>query len=135
MKKANYLIWLIFLFIQLVLYYVLFRNLVEAAYQNEAPVWFEELIQAVYPRFTIEKHRFNLHFFLEKADQVIWRFCALQALVLSGLYSYRVFPGFRTKFIDFWQRPVSVIQVRILSVLFYSGIIFSPMNGMVIYQN
>ncbi|QHT67527.1 hypothetical protein GXP67_13270 [Rhodocytophaga rosea] len=124
MKKTGYLIWLLLIGLQVAVYYMLFRNLVEAAYQNQAPAWFNNLVQAIYPRFTVEKHRFDIHFFLQKADQVVWRFYGLQVMVLAGLYSFRFLPGFRTRFIDFWQRPVSVMQVRILSIVFYSGILF-----------
>jgi hypothetical protein len=72
--------------LSIVLYFFWLKGLARAAYQGHAPVWFVALVEAFYPRFAVEKQRFDLLFFLNKADQVILRLnlvLLLSALVMS----------------------------------------------------
>lgn len=58
-----------------VIYIFFLRPLVAEVYEGQAPDWFRELVNLAYPRFTVEKQRFELGFFQHKADQIILRFC------------------------------------------------------------
>ncbi|MCP4522476.1 MAG: hypothetical protein GY827_12415 [Cytophagales bacterium] len=56
-----------------IFYFAYLREQVGFLYEGKADTWFQEIIEQVYPRFEVEKHRFNLSFFLEKSQQVILR--------------------------------------------------------------
>jgi hypothetical protein len=62
------------------LYVFWLRQLVEQSFYGTAPGWFMGLINSLYPRFAVEKHRFELAFFLRHADQIVIR------LELIGLF-------------------------------------------------
>lgn len=58
-----------------VIYIFLLRHLVTEAYEGQSPEWFSEIVNLAYPRFEVEKQRFELEFFQNKADQIIIRLC------------------------------------------------------------
>ena len=60
------------------------QTMIAQLYEGTAPSWLMELINTVYPRFAVEKHRFELSFFQEKAWQLLTRasFVVLVGIVL-----------------------------------------------------
>ncbi len=116
--------WLLLLIITVAAYVLGLRELVVAAWHDRAPDWFNALVAAVYPRFLVEKHRFDLPFFLAKADQVMIRFTLvnLASWVLVSLFQQHA--GFQQKLTDLVNRPVSVRRVNWLMALFFAGVIF-----------
>lgn len=88
MQKARLIkisIAIVFLVVGMTLvYHAFFRNLVTLAYHEQAPGWFDSLVAMLYPRFEVERHRFELSLFLMKADQIILRlnFCLIAGLAL-----------------------------------------------------
>ncbi len=108
----------ILLLIVVDLWYGLYgRGLVELVYQDEAPAWFRQTVEFFYPRFNTEKHRFDFYFFLEKADQVIWR--ANLCSILLGLLVILFYGNshLRTKVKDFWSQSTSRKNIRVLRIL------------------
>lgn len=121
----NYILLSLFFFFLLLsgAYFFFFRDLVILAYKGDAPQWFGTFIDLLYPRFSIEKQRFELSFFLYKTDQILIR-TVLIAVCLTIL---------------FWiKRPIRLIQsnsvnisvrhARILIFLFYCGLLYFTWN-------
>lgn len=68
-----------------VFYWGYFRQEMACIYHSESIEGFwAGIIKTFYPRFFVEKHRFNLTFFLQKAEQILWRL-ALLSLLISGV--------------------------------------------------
>ena len=124
MKKLGLIIWIVIVLVLILLYWILFRNLVELIHTGQAPFWFDDLIRILYPRFEIEKHRFSKDFFLQKADQVMIRFCLVQILCWIVGYGLTKTSIVKQKIISFWHTKISVKQADYLRIIFYSGMIF-----------
>lgn len=92
MPKSNKYIRLYFWLLgtcAVLLYVFWIRVWVIDLYAGKASDTLTEIVQWIYPRFFTEKHRFEVTFFLAKADQVVFRFW----LVLVGiLYFYPCLP-------------------------------------------
>ncbi len=100
------------------------RTLAAAAVAGTAPEWLQGLVNAVYPRLAVEKHRFEAAFFLRKADQVVLRFALVAGLLATGRYLLGRRPGLWVYGHAFWNRPVPVGRVRVLQILFYAALLF-----------
>jgi hypothetical protein len=91
---------------------------------GKAPGWFNEAVAGFYPRFAVEKHRFDVAFFISKADQVIFRFCLLQLGLIGFTAVYTYWLPFRCRIQTCWNIHVPVRQVYWLKVLFYLILFF-----------
>jgi len=100
------------------------RTLAAAAVAGTAPEWLQELVNAVYPRLAVEKHRFEAAFFLRKADQVVLRFALVAGLLVTGRYLLGQRPALWVSLHAFWNRPVPAGRVRVLRVLCYAALLF-----------
>jgi len=101
-----------------ILYLVFFRSLVEKSYYDQAPGWFSEMVEAVYPRFEVEKERFELSFFQNKADQIVIRF-GLVSLFLALL----AFKNTQSRLFSYYSRPLSKRHFNALYYIFYLGLL------------
>jgi hypothetical protein len=105
------------------LYFFLFRPYVALAYDGEAPGWFQSVLQALYPRFEVEKQRFDLSFFQYKADQVLIRTLLSAAALIFLLLRYSIATI---------TRHYSIIQeephFRMLGKIFYAGLFLYSWN-------
>ncbi|WP_157558732.1 hypothetical protein [Microscilla marina] len=131
-----YIYWGIALLLSTLLlaYWLEWRHWVTLAYQQQAPEWFQTLVQRIYPRFGVEKQRFPLEFFLDKADQVVGRFALISLGSLSFIYLYQYKVGLRQKIQHYWNRPTTVYNVqRQLQV--FTGILFLFTWDWYIYLN
>ncbi|MDO1446042.1 HTTM domain-containing protein [Rhodocytophaga aerolata] len=124
MMKKVLLGWLLCIVGVPMLYLFAGRELMLEAIEGKAPAWFNQILETFYPRFAIEKHRFDTHFFLSKADQVVIRFSLVQMFLLVFTSAYIFKLPFRNQVNAFWDTPVSVRQVHWLRVLFYLGMLF-----------
>lgn len=88
------------------------RTYVAMAHVGTAPDWFRELVDALYPRFTTEKHRFPAAFFIEKFDQVFLRFL----LVVAGSAVVTQWKRVRMFFQNFLQDTTSRHNVAFLRI-------------------
>jgi hypothetical protein len=99
------------------------RGWVSMAYEGNAPVWLENLMQLVYPRFEVEKHRFELSFFINKADQLVFRLIFLA--FITALYFILARSGhYQQRLESFWNRKEKRKKIRNLIIVFYLGVIY-----------
>ncbi|MDX1904809.1 MAG: HTTM domain-containing protein, partial [Thermonemataceae bacterium] len=73
--------------------------------------WFKILIEQIYPRFLTEKHRFDLDFFITKAEQVLLRFTLLHFFSLLFLHYL-----FKKEDLKFWNISISSSKVVFLQI-------------------
>lgn len=100
-------------------YLFFFRSLVEQAYHDTAPEWFSTLVDELYPRFTVEKQRFDLAFFQYKADQIMIRLSLI--LFLGGVIFWFAKPS------HFLARHTIKLPSDFyhnLRIVFYAGLLF-----------
>ncbi|WP_299457710.1 hypothetical protein [uncultured Microscilla sp.] len=124
-KTPLYIYWVVALLLSTLLlaYWLEWRHWVTLAYQQQAPDWFQTLIQRIYPRFGVEKQRFPLEFFIDKADQVVGRFAFISLGSLSFIYLYQYKVGLRQKIQHYWNRPTTAYNAqRQLQV--FAGVLF-----------
>lgn len=103
----------------ILIYFLVIRDLVKAAYNGTAPPWFNDMVQTFYPRFFVEKHRFDLAFFLGKADQIILRASLAGLIAMSVLFCNRKSGDFHEKLYRFWNTKTSFRNVSILRILYF----------------
>ena len=129
--KAKYILVLILIFwvVIICLYGLLFREWVIQAYHGTAPDFFINLINGMYPRFAVEKHRFPLAFFLNKADQIFLRGSCMILMVLTAVFLVKR---------KIWQRltekQCSIQHAHILRLLFYAGLLYYTWDWIVDLQ-
>lgn len=102
-----------------ILYYSIFRTYTEEAYHNEAPGWFDSIINWFYPRFEAEKSRFSLQFFLNKTDQMILRMWIVFGglALLYDVTNYRS-SSLKNRWDKYWSVSVTREYVTLLRTVF-----------------
>ena len=106
-----------------ILYLVFFRELVMQAYYGTAPAWFSTLVDELYPRFAVEKQRFELAFFQYKADQVIIRISLVLLLSGTGLWFLKA-----RDFIQNHSPALPSFFFNRLRLVFYLGLLLYTWN-------
>jgi hypothetical protein len=127
-NKRNIFIGLLLVnIIGFLLYVFVLKNMIIELYQSKHPTgWFANLVEVLYPRFFTEKHRFDIAFFLEKAEQILLRFTLLVGL--AGVVVYRSkwlkhLPFLENNHIqNFWN--VKVLSSRIIFLQFFLAIVW-----------
>jgi hypothetical protein len=124
-NKKSILLLLILIFFLLAAgsYLLYFRSLVSLAYEGKAPSWVGSMIEILYPRFEIEKQRFDLIFFLHKTDQILIRFLLTATFLMALLYFRAASSIIKNKIHTFWNEQTSVRNAKVLRVLFFSFMI------------
>jgi hypothetical protein len=101
-----------------------FRPALELAYVGEADTFMQWIIDYVYPRFEVERHRFGLSFFLNKIDQVLFRTILLYLSGLSVVMLYSQYPKIK----DFIQRhstaPATHASIHVLRIIFFTYFLY-----------
>jgi|SRR6185437_2502787 len=123
-KRTLVFIPIIIILLFCLLYELTLRPLIIEAYYGNAPEWFSELISFLYPRFEIEKERFDVIFFLERADQVLYRFTIISIIAAVILHLFHTSETFKSKFNNFWNPSTSKHNITVLRVLFYLSLIY-----------
>ena len=106
------------LLLMIFLYVFLIRGWVKLLAVEQAPEFFVYWIELIYPRYFTEKHRFDPVFFLQKADQVIYRFSFVLFSAISFIYFYFFNLGFQQKIIKFWDQKTSTKNINILRICY-----------------
>jgi hypothetical protein len=89
------------------------------------PDWFMKFMtDTFYPRFPIEKKRFDLLFFLNKADQVIYRFVLVYYLTFVISYFYQRKKAFRLKLTNYLHIETTSKNIDFLRILFFGYFLF-----------
>jgi hypothetical protein len=127
--RSVFILILVFWVLVGCLYGWFLRDWVTQAYEGSAPAFFTHLINEIYPRFAVEKHRFPLAFFLNKADQIFIRgsFVLLVASLAFVLTKHRRWQKFTTQ-------PCSLSHIRLLRILFYLGLLYYTWDWIVDLQ-
>ncbi len=97
------------------------RDWVLQILEGDISSWQTEVIQFLYPRFSVEIQRLSKDFFLQKADQLVLRINALSFLGLLFFALYRS-SIYKVKISAFWDKQASVSGTKYLVRLFYTGI-------------
>ncbi|MDW7692127.1 hypothetical protein R9C00_14700 [Flammeovirgaceae bacterium SG7u.111] len=78
-----------------------------------------KLVHVAYPRFEVERHRFPAEFFIQKAEQVCWRFNLSALLLALFFYLPQKFPSLKKKAGKWWNGDTSVANVHFLRIVFF----------------
>lgn len=99
------------------------RPLIPAFYNDrpeDIPAWLYRWVHAFYPRLQTEKYRFNLTFFINKADLVVIR----AGLVVVGISVWAIFKEkWPSALQSFWHQAQKAQAVNWLFGVFYLGLI------------
>ena len=110
------------------------RGLVTQAYFGTAPDWFMAVVNAVYPRFAVEKHRFEAAFFLRHADQIVLR-AGLVVLASTALSVALVrWQPLRIRLRRLFAEPVPAAKVRLYAVALYGCVVFVTHDWPVVFS-
>jgi hypothetical protein len=128
MNKGMKRILLILLFVMplaaIAFHYLYLLPAITKAFDDQ-PDWFIKFItDTFYPRFLIEKKRFDLLFFLTKANQVVYRFILIYYLFFFISYYYTRKEFFRLRFNSFFRIETTSKNIDILRFLFFGYILF-----------
>jgi len=101
--KAFFWIWLLGSGLLWASYQYYGKAMLEQLYAGQAPAWLQGLVEELYPRLATERHRFDFHFFQQKAEQVLLRGSLLVLLLLvllqpeAAAFRRRLSEGYITK--------------------------------------
>ncbi len=114
-KKVLYILLSLCIFLLIFInsfYFLYIKDQISLLYTENADPWFSNLIHQLYPRFEVEKHRFDVHFFIEKSQQVILRLSMYVSLTIGALF-------FTKQKILFFEKEKDIINQKILRILYY----------------
>ncbi|HVD98128.1 MAG TPA: hypothetical protein VNB90_07970 [Cytophagaceae bacterium] len=123
-KSLFYCVLLLLPLCGLLFHWLYLREAIQKAYEGGADIFTKFLLNTLYPRFEIEKHRFDLSFFLSKADQVVLRATLVYYVLIAMSLFYKLRIHFREKFDRFWYASTSSFNINTLRWLFFSYLIF-----------
>lgn len=119
--KSKILLFFIALFLipSSVMYFIYGAELISQLYNGNAPVWASSFIDFLYPRFKVALHRFPLDFFIDKANQVVFRAysVAVIAVVIFRFYNKK------TAIQKYFSQETTRKNVSVLRVVFYFSLI------------
>ncbi len=125
LSKNSILFVLAFLpLIGILIHYFYLRPAIVYAYQGESDAFIKIVLDTLYPRFYVEKERFDLAFFLTKADQVIYRSSIVYYCLLSFLYFYKKKEYFQERANAFFYTETNVKSISVLRIIFFSYFIY-----------
>lgn len=87
---------------------------IKSFFANNAPKWFEHLITLIYPRLAVERHRFEVDFFVLKANQVVLRFLIVNIFLLIIFYWWNISASFKQTIQTYWNKEIAVQKVEFL---------------------
>lgn len=115
-KKLFYILFISCIYLILLLngvYFFYLQKQVVLLYEGNTDSFFSNLIHQIYPRFEVEKHRFDLSFFIEKSQQVILRVSIFISVIIGGLF-------FTKEKISFFEQKKDLDNQHYWRILFYS---------------
>ncbi len=124
MNRKGYVFWLAGWLSATLLYVCWLRGLVPQVFHGNAPAWFTAIVNWTYPRFGVEKHRFELAFFVRHADQIVIRFGLVNAVALALVFSSNRYASVRHYWAGFWNLRISFARLHLYRIFFYTGILF-----------
>lgn len=120
-RTSTAIVFILFIVLLTDLVYALFlRDLVYESYKGTSPAWLNSFIDIFYPRFKVEKYRFNFSFFQDKSDQVILRFSLVVITTCILFYCKSKSGNFREFLSNYWNQKTSISNINILRILFFT---------------
>lgn len=96
------------------LHFFYLRNAITEAFYGRPDFCMEAIIQLIYPRFLVEKYRFDSLFFIAKADQVYFRFLLIYSLCVLASTSYYLI----AKITTIRERTTSIHNITFIRIVF-----------------
>ncbi len=122
-KKHLFLfIWAFSLLIIPIIYFLLIKNQIENIFLTNSNNSLLHTIELIYPRFIVEKERFEPVFFIKKADQVILRFLIINVTLFLLYYLLKNDHKFKRKWVIFWNQETSIFNLNFFISAFYLGL-------------
>jgi len=93
-------------------YWLYFREeIIRLYYSEQVEGFWVEVVKTFYPRFFVEKYRFDLDFFLKKAEQILWRLLLISIFLafLSKFIKKNIFHHFFSVTLE--RRKVVFLQI------------------------
>jgi hypothetical protein len=106
------------------LHYSYLQPAITDAFENKPDTFIKFITDNFYPRFNVEKERFDLTFFISKANQVLIRFSLVYYSSLLLIYFYRKKIGIKNKIDSFFLAETSSKNIHILRILFFSYFLY-----------
>ena len=106
------------LLLMIFLYVFLIREWVKLMAIEQAPEFFVHWVELIYPRYLTEKHRFDPVFFIQKADQVIYRLTFVLFSVILFIYLYFFNSTFQQRVVNFWDKKTTLKNINILRICY-----------------
>lgn len=104
-----------------VFYWGYFREQVQILYHaQQAEGFWAEVVAILYPRFFVEKHRFDLPFFLLKTEQILWRLLIL-SIFLGIFWRFSSKHFFES---SFWKVSLARSRVVFLQIVLTCGWVY-----------
>jgi hypothetical protein len=116
------------------MYMLWLRGLVTQAHLGTAPDWFMAVVNAVYPRFAVEKHRFEAAFFLRHADQIVLRAGLVVVAATALSVALRRWQPLRIRLRRLFAEPVPAAKVRLYAVAVYACVLFVTYDWPVVFS-
>jgi hypothetical protein len=109
----------------LVLWYILgIRSGLSEIYAGSSESWLKWVVDKIYPRFSVEKARFPLSFFLDKADQVIIRFSLISLIIALFLLLKTSSEKFQKAWMKYLHGTTSMLNISMIRILFPSVLLW-----------
>jgi hypothetical protein len=120
MRKETLLLLFIFVSCCAVVLLYLFgiRDGLTGIYSGSGDGWLRFVIDKIYPRFSVEKQRFPLSFFLQKADQLIIRYSLVSLIAVILLLLSDHSEKFRSVWNNYLHSTTPIANVSFIRVLF-----------------
>jgi hypothetical protein len=122
-KRGKIIIYILIALLPLALFLfqsIYLRSSIVSAYAGEPDPFIKFIVDLLYPRFNIEKERFDLTFFLDKSDQVIYRFSIVYYLLFILFYFYKTNNIVAKKINDFFYTETNSKNIAVLRIIFFS---------------
>ncbi len=117
-------------------YFLYGKDWIEQAYQNKPNFFFGSIIDNFYPRFWTEKHRFQVDFFINKANQVVLRLFLVISFTSFTLliWSFNFFQ-FSTQIKKYFSQKVSKKYTSFLRIWLCLLMLYVAYDWIFIFQN
>ncbi len=123
-KRSIYALVLLLPLMGIIVHYVYLRPSIASFYEGHPNANIDFLVRTLYPRFSVEKERFDLLFFLTKADQVLFRFLIVYYLLLLVYFFYTEKKSFQIRMQKFFTIETSSKNIDVLRIIFFGYFLY-----------
>lgn len=124
MSKRTLGWWIGLWILATILYVFWIRELVIQSFYDRAPFWFDTLVNKLYPRFAVEKHRFEVTFFLRHADQIIIRLGLINSFLIISIFIRAHWSTVSQRWDQLWNIHIPKSRVWIYAWIVYTCVLY-----------